>query len=116
MKQPTHCPEGYSLWESEPRNTTAAHRMPLGGPAVGFLGKNMARNIKRRLLGERIEKERVRRIAKALGAEVVDKAPDAGGGTFGAARLAKKWGQRWARLRLDLERLERATMRLARAE
>jgi len=31
----------------------------------------------------------VRKIAKRLGATVVDQVPDAGGGAFGAARLAK---------------------------
>jgi len=67
-------------------------------------------------LGDRIVRERVRRIAKALGAEIVDKAPDAGGGAFGASRLARKWGQRWVRLRRDLEKLERAAKRLATAE
>jgi hypothetical protein len=71
----------------------------------------MARNIRRRLLGERTERERVRRMAKALGAGVVGKAPDAGGGATGASRLG-----RWARLRRDLEKLEGAVRRLAAAE
>ena len=79
-------------------------------------GSMASRNIKRELLGERIQRERIRRIAKALGADVVGKAPDAGGGAFGASRLARVWAQRWARLKLDLERLERATKRLAAVE
>ncbi len=40
----------------------------------------------------------IKRIAKRLGAEIIDQAPETGGGAFGAARLAKHIESLQARL------------------